>query len=310
MDRYGQIFGGTWEGSLCGKPGNMQSLWCYVVAHKDWLTGIVELNPKTLAAQIGGSTVDEITAYIQQFCSPDKDSRECNPQWLASMKRDNPNVADAAKQGCRLLRLDTYSYYVVKHTWYLQLAGMHKRRIDNRLNAQSHRDRVKQDNMGNTGIPSANVSPSRSRYNTNVIGSNKVNREEENLTHLDIRADARTRETTSREPDARQSPPSPYCDKLLALSYDLKPKTAESRKAIGSAINWLLRQKLETQEAAYNFSVWAVSQAENPPAAFIARCKVLGYVPLSHVQRSSLRKNTEPSPMNTLVEDATRRLLP
>jgi len=71
-DRFGLIYARTYTGSMVGSGLHVFAVWGYVVANG--FGGSVDLNPKSLAAILGGSE-ELVRSAIAYLCAPDPESR-------------------------------------------------------------------------------------------------------------------------------------------------------------------------------------------------------------------------------------------
>jgi hypothetical protein len=70
---FGKIYERTFKGSMVGSGSTVYAVWSYVIAYLR-PPGLVELNPKLLAAVIGAS-VEEIKKALEVLTSPDPESQ-------------------------------------------------------------------------------------------------------------------------------------------------------------------------------------------------------------------------------------------
>ena len=104
---YGKHFESMYTGSMFGAGFPLFAVWGYVISHaKD---GMVELNPKVLAAVFGESdeTIEQVLASL---CEPDPDSR-------------TPD-----EDGRKLVQMGHFAYRVVNHERYRKLRSEDERR--------------------------------------------------------------------------------------------------------------------------------------------------------------------------------------
>jgi hypothetical protein len=118
---YGKLFECTHTGSMVGAGFAVHAVWAYVVAHKRH--GSVELNPRILAAVLGGPEED-VRRAIDYLCAEDPDSRQ---------KKEN---------GKRLLQVSSFLYEVVNDGVYKKLASEIDRREQNKEAQRKHRSQV------------------------------------------------------------------------------------------------------------------------------------------------------------------------
>lgn len=100
-DSYAKLFQTMYTGSLCGAGMHVFAVWGWVLAHKDE-AGFVEINPKLVAYQLGG-TVEEVTNAIGYLTAPDAESR--------SKEED----------GRRIIKISQFGYRVVNHEKYRKI---------------------------------------------------------------------------------------------------------------------------------------------------------------------------------------------
>lgn len=113
-----------YEGSMMGAGPWVFALWPYIIANCD-RNGFVELNPRLIAAKIGGNVNDakQAIAYLE---SPDPESR--------SKEED----------GRRIIREGEFMYRIVNHQKYRDIRKQEDRRAQNRAASQKRRDRLRQ----------------------------------------------------------------------------------------------------------------------------------------------------------------------
>ena len=108
MTVYGKIFDRVFTGSMYGSGPVVFAVWAYVIANTE-PPGVIELNPRLLAACIGTSTED-IKAALDYLTSPDDDSQ------------------NTAEQGRRLVQISGLMYQVVSFDKYRKLQSAEDRR--------------------------------------------------------------------------------------------------------------------------------------------------------------------------------------
>lgn len=109
---YGKIFESVFTGTLFGSGPTVFAVWAYVIASAK-PPGIVELNPKLLAACIG-TDIGAVRDAIALLCAPDPDSRN----------QDH--------EGRRLLHLGGFQYQVVSFRKYRELVSLEDKRAADR----------------------------------------------------------------------------------------------------------------------------------------------------------------------------------
>ena len=109
---YGKLFASTFTGSMFGAGAARHATWGYIIANtqKD---GIVEINPRLVAAAIG-CTPEEVAEAIEYLSSPDPASRN---------KRED---------GRRIIREGEYQYLVVNYQTYRSIRNSDERKEYNR----------------------------------------------------------------------------------------------------------------------------------------------------------------------------------
>jgi hypothetical protein len=73
LDAFGKIFETMYSGSMVGAGEHVFALWPYCIAHVR-PPGVVEINPKLVAAIIG-TTPENVQSALDFLCAPDPDSR-------------------------------------------------------------------------------------------------------------------------------------------------------------------------------------------------------------------------------------------
>jgi hypothetical protein len=119
---YGKFFASTYTGSMFGAGLPVFAVWGYVIANT--INGQVELNPKLLAAVLGGSETEIIKA-IEFLCSSDDRSRS------------------KVEDGKRLIREGEYAYRVPTFLFYRDIRNEDERREYNRQKKAEERARKK-----------------------------------------------------------------------------------------------------------------------------------------------------------------------
>jgi hypothetical protein len=118
---YGKIFDSLYTGSMVGAGINVFAVWGYVIANAK-PPGIIELNPRLLAATFG-CDVEPIVKAIECLCSPDPESRT------------------KEHEGRRLLPEGQFLYRIPTWAKYNQIRNEVERREKNREYARAYRER-------------------------------------------------------------------------------------------------------------------------------------------------------------------------
>ena len=127
---FGKHFAGMYEGSLVGKGSVVFAVMGYVIANQrpELVEGgerlVVGLNP-TLLGLILGDGEEAVSKAIEFLCKEDPKSRS------------------KEQKGKRLVRLGQYEYWVVNGRYYRELGREERRREQNRVAAQRHREKEK-----------------------------------------------------------------------------------------------------------------------------------------------------------------------
>lgn len=132
---FGKVFAQMYEGSMMGAGPWVFALWPYIIANCD-RRGYVELNPRLIAAKIGGSSADARSA-IEYLAAPDPESRSKD------------------EGGRRIAKEGEYLYRIVNYEKYRDIRNAENRREQNRVAAKKYREKDRQQ-------PSAAVSNKRS----------------------------------------------------------------------------------------------------------------------------------------------------
>jgi hypothetical protein len=112
-----------YSGSLVGSGFHVYAVWNYIIAKTK--CGIVELNPKLLAAVLGGP-VKDVEAAIAFLIKPDPDSRS------------------KEEEGRRLVKEGQYQYRVVNWAFYQGIKNAEDLREYNRIRQAEYRKSRKQ----------------------------------------------------------------------------------------------------------------------------------------------------------------------
>jgi hypothetical protein len=116
---YGKFFASSFTGSMMGAGAEVFAVWGYAIANSD-ANGLVELNPKLLAAVIG-SKPKPIAAAIGKLCTPDPESRS------------------KAEDGRRIVQEGSFIYRIVNHGLYRGIRDEDSRRASQRIAARDKR---------------------------------------------------------------------------------------------------------------------------------------------------------------------------
>lgn len=121
---YGRSFESKYTGSLVGAGCNVFAVWDYVLTmtHR----GYIDLNPKLLAAILGGDE-PEIVAAIDFLCAPDPDSRS------------------SREEGRRMVKEGKFQYRVVNWEEYQGISNAEDLKEYNRRKQAEYRARKKQE---------------------------------------------------------------------------------------------------------------------------------------------------------------------
>lgn len=136
---------------MVGSGPTAFAVWAYVIAHAK-PPGQVELNPKVVAALIGCDPV-EVSKVLQEFLSPDKDSR------------------NQEHEGRRLLPIGPFTYQVTGWDKYQKLRNEEARREQNRQAQQRLRDRRR--NADRKQPSASRQQPSDQSAHVDVDGNNR-----------------------------------------------------------------------------------------------------------------------------------------
>lgn len=119
---YGKAFESMYTGSMVGAGLNVFAVWNYAITKAK--CGVVELNPKLLAAILGGPLKD-VQAAIEYLSRPDPESRS------------------KAEEGRRLLKEGQFQYRVVNWPSYQAIKNADDLREYNRIKQAEYRARKK-----------------------------------------------------------------------------------------------------------------------------------------------------------------------
>jgi hypothetical protein len=105
---YGKLFDSAYTGSMFGAGMNVFAVWAYAIAVAD-RHGYVELNPRFVAAQLGGTDkeVEDAIAYLE---SPDPESRSNE------------------EEGRRIVHEGAFQYRIVNYKKYTDMVDVDTRR--------------------------------------------------------------------------------------------------------------------------------------------------------------------------------------
>jgi hypothetical protein len=121
---FGKVFSSLWTGSMFGAGPVVFAVWAYAISCCD-AQGVVELNPKLLAAILGCDIEDIVTA-ITYLCSPDKQSRT------------------DTEDGKRLVKIGSFAYYLVNYKHYRAVKDEEDRKEQVRTAVAKHTALVKE----------------------------------------------------------------------------------------------------------------------------------------------------------------------
>jgi len=119
---YGKAFASMYSGSMFGSGFSVFAVWNYALANAD-KQGSVEMNPKLLAAVLGGP-VEEVALALEVLLDVDTASRS------------------KAEAGRRLIRTGEYSYRIVNHAVYMAIRNADDRRAYNAGKMREYRASV------------------------------------------------------------------------------------------------------------------------------------------------------------------------
>jgi len=105
---FGKYFACTFTGSMLGAGSDVFAVWGYVIANTKG--GVVELNPRLLAAMIGAEPA-EMKRAIDYLCAPDPDSKS------------------KLYDGARLVRVGEFSFHVPNHDAYRSIRDETDRQV-------------------------------------------------------------------------------------------------------------------------------------------------------------------------------------
>lgn len=131
-DMYGKAFESMYSGSMVGAGINVFAVWNYVIAKTR--KGVVELNPKLLAAILGG-TEEEIQSAMD------------------FLQKEDLNSRSKAEDGRRLIREGQFQYRVVNWQAYAEIRREEDRREYNRLKQIEYRARKKKEKNAGQPLP-------------------------------------------------------------------------------------------------------------------------------------------------------------
>lgn len=129
---YGKAFESMYSGSMVGAGINVFAVWNYVIAKTR--KGVVELNPKLLAAILGG-TEEEIQSAMD------------------FLQKEDLNSRSKAEDGRRLIREGQFQYRVVNWQAYAEIRREEDRREYNRLKQIEYRARKKKEKNAGQPLP-------------------------------------------------------------------------------------------------------------------------------------------------------------
>ena len=133
---YGKAFASMYSGSMFGSGFPVFAVWNYALANAD-RHGSVEMNPKLLAAVLGGP-VEEVAGALDVLLQVDTDSRS------------------KVEEGRRLIRTGEYSYTIVNHAAYSSIRNADERRVYNAGKMREYRA-SKVDNREQSVPPCAHI---------------------------------------------------------------------------------------------------------------------------------------------------------
>ena len=205
---YGKIFESVFTGSMYGSGPLMFATWAYVIAHCR-PPGVVELNPRRMADQIG-TTVEAIKAAIESLCEPDPDSRNSD------------------QDGRRLVPMGGLQYRVVSFKKYREMRDADQRREYQRQwdkeNRPSGHSRETPDRSPTTVRPESDHGPTGARPQSDH-GPTTVRPQSDTVRHSPTKAEAEAEAITPPTPRKRGA-----VGELFAVFW--KPTLARRARAV------------------------------------------------------------------------------
>jgi hypothetical protein len=124
---YGKAYESMYQGSMVGAGLNVFAVWNYIIANTHF--GVIELNPRLLAAILGGP-VGEIEKAIEFLSHPDPESRS------------------KVEDGRRIVREGQFQYRVVNWGEYQEMRHASDLKEYNRRKQAEYRARKKKAGKG------------------------------------------------------------------------------------------------------------------------------------------------------------------
>ena len=206
---YGKIFESVFTGSMYGSGPLMFATWAYVIAHCR-PPGVVELNPRRMADQIG-TTVEAIKAAIESLCEPDPDSRNSD------------------QDGRRLVPMGGLQYRVVSFKKYREMRDADQRREYQRQwdkeNRPSGHSRETPDRSPTTVRPESDQNPTAVRPQSDH-GPTTVRPHSDTVRHSPTKAEAEAEVITPPTPRKRGA-----VGELFAVFWEAYPRKTSKGSA-------------------------------------------------------------------------------
>jgi hypothetical protein len=154
---YGKFFSSAFTGSMLGSGSDVFAVWGYVIANAA-ADGLVEINPKLLAMQIG-MPVEDVEKVLDLLCAPDQHSRS------------------KKMEGRRMVKVDEFLYEIPNYLHYRGVRNNDERRSANREAQRKSRAKQK--------LQDVSTSSRMSSMSAQEEGEEE-GKEEEQDTHLKV----------------------------------------------------------------------------------------------------------------------------
>jgi hypothetical protein len=139
---FGKAFASMYTGSMFGAGMHVFAVWNYAIANAD-AKGFVELNPRPVAAALGGSHTD-VHAALDYLGEPDPHSR---------------NDAD---EGRRLVREGQFLYKIVSYEHYRDMRNLEaKREYDRDYQRKRYQEKKPREKKRDSPFPAQKLRPGR-----------------------------------------------------------------------------------------------------------------------------------------------------
>jgi hypothetical protein len=150
---YNLIFNCWLDGNLKAAGPIPQLTWIgYFVGMKS-KDGIFSMHPRNIAIDMGGGTIEQqIWDAIMQFIEAPDPTSHHQADELAYVPA---NYHAACLLGCRAVREDTFTWFIVKHFYYEHLWSVRARKLAEAENSKRYYDSHKQAKMGDMGESSS-----------------------------------------------------------------------------------------------------------------------------------------------------------